>query len=70
MSWMFKGRVSSTHYATDTMRGKWVTLITHCAREGKPSCPGMLEVIMDWLEGKDLGISPGEEVTHAETARK
>jgi len=35
---------------------------------GKPCHPGILEVIMDWPEGKDFGASPEEEVTHAEEA--
>ncbi|KAK4810628.1 hypothetical protein QYF61_007365 [Mycteria americana] len=30
--------------------------------------PGILEVIVDWPEGKDFGISPEKEVTHAEEA--
>jgi len=35
---------------------------------GNPSHPGILEVIRDWLEGKDCEISLEEEVTHAEEA--
>ncbi|KAK4825458.1 LOW QUALITY PROTEIN: hypothetical protein QYF61_027613 [Mycteria americana] len=65
LGWMFKGRVPSTHHATWSKR---VTLITQWARIGNPSQPGILEVIMDWPEGKDFGISPEEEVTHAEEA--
>ncbi|GAB0177969.1 hypothetical protein GRJ2_000262200 [Grus japonensis] len=65
---MFKGRVPSTHHATDATWSKWVTLITQWARIGKFSCPGVLHVIMDWPEGKDFGISPEEEVTRAEEA--
>ncbi|KAK4805836.1 hypothetical protein QYF61_012896 [Mycteria americana] len=56
---MFKGRVPSTHHATWSKR---VTLITQWARIGNPSQPGILEVIMDWPEGKDFGISPEEEL--------
>ncbi|GAB0209276.1 hypothetical protein GRJ2_003393300 [Grus japonensis] len=37
-------------------------------RIGSPSCPGILEVITDWPEGKDFGMSPEEEVTRAEEA--
>jgi len=33
---------------------------------GKPSRPGILEVIVDWSEDKDFGISSEEEVTRAE----
>ncbi|KAK4828919.1 hypothetical protein QYF61_001540 [Mycteria americana] len=68
LCWMFKGRVPSTHHATDTMWSKWVALITQQARTGNPNCPGILEVIMDWPEDKDFRISPEEEVTHAEEA--
>jgi len=35
---------------------------------GNLSRPGILEVIMDWPEGKDFGASPEEEVTRAEEA--
>ncbi|GAB0207918.1 hypothetical protein GRJ2_003257500 [Grus japonensis] len=38
------------------------------SRIGSPSRPGILEVIMDWPEGKDFGMSPEEEVTCAEEA--
>ncbi|KAK4826040.1 hypothetical protein QYF61_003939 [Mycteria americana] len=31
-----------------------------------PNCPGILEVIRDWPEGKDFRISAEEEVMHAE----
>jgi len=62
LGWMFKERVPSTHHAKLTW-SKWVALITQCARMGNPSCPGILEVIMDWPEGKDFGVSPEEEVT-------
>ena len=34
---------------------------------GNPNRPGILEVIMDWPEGWNFGVSP-EEVTHAEEA--
>ncbi|KAK4807003.1 hypothetical protein QYF61_000332 [Mycteria americana] len=68
LGWMFKGRVPSTHHAADATWSKWVALITQRARIGNPNHPGILEVIMDWLEGKDFGISPEEEVTHAEEA--
>ncbi|GAB0208996.1 pol-like protein ENS-3 [Grus japonensis] len=36
------------------------------ARIGNPNHPGILEVITDWPEGKDFGMYPEEEVTHAE----
>jgi len=56
------------HHATDAVWSKWVTLITQRAQMGNPSRPGILEVIMDWAEGKDFGASPEEEVTRAEEA--
>ena len=68
LGWMFKGRVSSTHHATDATWSKWVALITQQACTRNPSRPGILEVIMDWPEGKDVGISPEEEVMRAEEA--
>ncbi|KAK4810560.1 hypothetical protein QYF61_004523 [Mycteria americana] len=82
LGWIFKGRVPSTHHATDATWSKWVALIRQRARTGNPHGPGILEVIMDWRpgfgwdrlnhdnwpEGKDFGISPEEEVTRAEEA--
>ncbi|KAK4831281.1 hypothetical protein QYF61_016751 [Mycteria americana] len=56
------------HSATDATWSKWVALIIQWARIGNPDHPGTLEVIMDWPEGKDFGISPEEEVTRAEEA--
>ena len=47
---------------------KWVALITQRARTGSPSCPGILEVITNWPEGKDFGMVPEEEVMRAEEA--
>ncbi|GAB0206876.1 hypothetical protein GRJ2_003153200 [Grus japonensis] len=41
---------------------------TQQAQIGNPNRPGILEVITDWPEGKDFGILPEEEVTHAEEA--
>lgn len=38
------------------------------AQIGNHSCPGNLETIMDWPEGKAFWILPEEEVTHAEEA--
>ncbi|GAB0208067.1 ribonuclease H-like [Grus japonensis] len=59
---MFKERAPSTHHATDATWNKWVALITQRARIGSPNRPGILEVITDWPEGKDFGMSPEEEV--------
>ncbi|GAB0203384.1 hypothetical protein GRJ2_002804000 [Grus japonensis] len=68
LGWMFKERAPSTHHATNATWSKWVALITQRARIGSPSRPGILEVITDWPEGKDFGMSPEEEVTRAEEA--
>ncbi|GAB0188949.1 hypothetical protein GRJ2_001360200 [Grus japonensis] len=68
LGWMFKERAPSTHHATDATWSKWVALITQRAQIGSPSRPGILEVITDWPEGKDFGMSPEEEVTRAEEA--
>ncbi|KAK4826310.1 hypothetical protein QYF61_007157, partial [Mycteria americana] len=45
-----------------------VAQITQWPQTGNPTCSGILEVIMDWLEGKDFRILPEEEVTCAEEA--
>ena len=68
LGWMFKGRVSSTHHATDATWSKWVALITQRAHIGNPSHPRILKVIMDWPEGKVFGMSPEKEVACAEEA--
>ena len=68
LGWMFKGRDSSTRHTTDVTWSKWIALITQWVRIGNPSCPGILEVITDWPEGKDFGMSPEEEVAWAEEA--
>ncbi|GAB0210009.1 hypothetical protein GRJ2_003466700 [Grus japonensis] len=65
---MFKERAPSTHHATDATWSKWVALITQWARIGNSNHPGILDVITDWPEGKDFGMSPEEEVTCAEEA--
>ncbi|GAB0204243.1 receptor-type tyrosine-protein phosphatase delta [Grus japonensis] len=67
LGWMFKERAPSTHHATDATWSKWVALITQRAQIGNPNHPGILEVITDWPEDKDFGMSP-EEVTRAEEA--
>jgi len=68
MGWMLKERVPSTHHATDATWTKWVALLTQRAQIGNPSHPGILEVIMDWPEGKDFGILPEEKAMCAEEA--
>ncbi|RMC17806.1 hypothetical protein DUI87_05473 [Hirundo rustica rustica] len=71
LRWMFKGKVPSTHHATDTTWSKWIALITQRARIGNPNRPGILEIITNWPEGETFGLSFEEEeeqVTRAEEA--
>ncbi|RMC14788.1 hypothetical protein DUI87_06964 [Hirundo rustica rustica] len=72
LGWMFKGKVPSTHHATDTTWSKWIALITQRARIGNPNRPGILEIITNWPEGETFGLSEEEEeeeeVTRAEEA--
>ncbi|RMB93708.1 hypothetical protein DUI87_29938 [Hirundo rustica rustica] len=70
LGWMFKGKVPSTHHATDTTWSKWIALITQRARIGNPTRPGILEIITNWPEGETFGLSSSseEEVTRAEEA--
>ncbi|RMB95489.1 hypothetical protein DUI87_27598 [Hirundo rustica rustica] len=68
---MFKGKVPSTHHATDTTWSKWIALITQRACIGSPNRPGILEIITNWPEGETFGLSSEEEeeqVTRAEEA--
>ncbi|KAK4810874.1 hypothetical protein QYF61_013282 [Mycteria americana] len=67
LGWMFKGKVPSTHHGTDATWSKWVALIMQRAQMENPDCPGILEVIIDWPEGRNFRVLP-EEVTHAEEA--
>ncbi|GAB0205468.1 ribonuclease H-like [Grus japonensis] len=69
LGWMIMRRVPSIQHATDATWSKWVALITQQAQIGNPNCPGILEVITDWPEGKDFGILPEEEVICAEKAQ-
>ncbi|RMC20150.1 hypothetical protein DUI87_00996 [Hirundo rustica rustica] len=69
LGWMFKGKVPSTHHATDTTWSKWIALITQRARIGNPNRPGILEIITNWPEGENFGLTDEEEqeqVTRAE----
>ncbi|RMC21238.1 hypothetical protein DUI87_02097 [Hirundo rustica rustica] len=71
LGWMFKGKVPSTHHATDTTWSKWIALITQRARIGNPNRPGILEIITNWPEGETFRLSFEEEeeqVTRAEEA--
>ncbi|RMC09938.1 hypothetical protein DUI87_12725 [Hirundo rustica rustica] len=71
LGWMFRGKVPSTHHATDNTWSKWIALITQRARIGDPNRPGILEIITNWPEGETFGLSSEEEeeqVTRAEEA--
>ncbi|RMC18113.1 hypothetical protein DUI87_04992 [Hirundo rustica rustica] len=71
LGWMFKGKVPSTHHATNATWSKWIALITQCTHIGNPNCPEILEVITNWLEGENFGPvheDEQEQVTHAEEA--
>ncbi|RMB93233.1 hypothetical protein DUI87_30355 [Hirundo rustica rustica] len=71
LGWMFKGKVPSTHHATDTTWSKWIALITQRARIGNPNRPGILEIITNWPEGETFGLffeEEEEQVTRAEEA--
>ncbi|RMB94859.1 hypothetical protein DUI87_28663 [Hirundo rustica rustica] len=62
LGWMFKGEVPSTHYATDATWSKWMALITQRARMGKLNRPGILEIITNWPEGENFGLTDEEQV--------
>ncbi|RMC06467.1 hypothetical protein DUI87_15902 [Hirundo rustica rustica] len=69
LGWMFKGKVPSTHHATDATWSKWIALITQRARIGNPNRPGILEIITNWPEGENFSLTDEEEqeqVTRAE----
>ncbi|RMC21418.1 hypothetical protein DUI87_02284 [Hirundo rustica rustica] len=70
LGWMFKGKVPSTHHATDATWSKWIALITQCAYMGKLNRPGILEIITNWPEGENFGLTDEEQeqVTRAEEA--
>ncbi|RMC21640.1 hypothetical protein DUI87_02507 [Hirundo rustica rustica] len=40
---------------------KWIALITQRACIGNPNCPGILEIITNWLEGENYGLTDEEE---------
>ncbi|RMC21341.1 hypothetical protein DUI87_02203 [Hirundo rustica rustica] len=71
LGWMFKGKVPSTHHATDATWSKWITLITQRARIRNPNRPEILEIITNWPESENFGLMDKEEqeqVTRAEEA--
>ncbi|RMC19953.1 hypothetical protein DUI87_00798 [Hirundo rustica rustica] len=70
LGWMFKGKVPSTHHATDATWSKWIALITQHALMGQLNFPGILEIITNWPEGENFGLTDEEQeqVTRAEEA--
>ncbi|RMC13036.1 hypothetical protein DUI87_10566 [Hirundo rustica rustica] len=60
LGWMFKGEVPSTHHAADATWSKWIALITQRARTGKLNRPGILEIITNWPEGENFGLTDEE----------
>ncbi|RMC18204.1 hypothetical protein DUI87_05085 [Hirundo rustica rustica] len=68
LGWMFKGKVPSTHHATDATWSKWIALITQRTHIGNPNHPEILEIITNWPEGENFRLMDEEEqeqVTHA-----
>ncbi|RMB92336.1 hypothetical protein DUI87_31210 [Hirundo rustica rustica] len=70
LGWMFKGKVPSTHHATDATWSKWIALITQRARIGNPNCPGILEIITNWPEGENFGLMDEEEQQQVTRAKE
>ncbi|RMB96991.1 hypothetical protein DUI87_26571 [Hirundo rustica rustica] len=70
LGWMFKGKVPSTHHATDATWSKWIALITQRARMGQLNRSGILETITNWPEGENFHLTDEEQeqVTRAEEA--
>ncbi|RMC20467.1 hypothetical protein DUI87_01317 [Hirundo rustica rustica] len=70
LGWMFKAEVPSTHHATDATWSKWIALITQRTHMGKLNRPGILEIITNWPEGENFGLTDEEQeqVTRAEEA--
>ncbi|RMC19330.1 hypothetical protein DUI87_03938 [Hirundo rustica rustica] len=70
LGWMFKGKVPSTHHATNATWSKWIALITQRARTGNPNRPGILEVITNWPEGENFGLMDEEEQEQVTCAKE
>ncbi|TRZ10533.1 hypothetical protein HGM15179_016574 [Zosterops borbonicus] len=70
LGWMFKGKVPTTHHATDATWSKWIALITQRARIGNPNRPGILEIITNWPEGENFGLTDDEEQEQATRAEE
>ncbi|RMC16895.1 hypothetical protein DUI87_06149 [Hirundo rustica rustica] len=70
LGWMFKGKVPSTHHATDATWSKWIALITQRARIGNPNHPGILEIITNCPEVQNFGLTDEEEQEQVTRAKE
>ncbi|RMC05591.1 hypothetical protein DUI87_17676 [Hirundo rustica rustica] len=70
LGWMFKGKVPSTHHATDATWSKWIALITQRTRIGNPNRPRILEIITNWPEGENFGLTDEEEQEQVTCAKE
>ncbi|KAF4794058.1 hypothetical protein TURU_105353 [Turdus rufiventris] len=61
LEWMFKGKVPSTHHATDSTWSQWIALIMQRACIRNLNRPGILEIITNWPEGENFGLTDKEE---------
>ncbi|KAJ7413133.1 hypothetical protein BTVI_44104 [Pitangus sulphuratus] len=61
LSWMFKGKVLSTHHATHATWSKWMALIMQRVQFRNSNCPGILEIITNWPEGGNFSLADEEE---------
>lgn len=61
LGWLFKGKVPSTHHATDMMCSKQNTVITQQTWIWNSSYSGILGDTTNWPEGEDFGLLPSEE---------
>ncbi|RMC01055.1 hypothetical protein DUI87_22319 [Hirundo rustica rustica] len=70
LGWMFKGKVPSTHHTTDATWSKWIALTTQRAHIGNPNRLGILEIITNWLEGENFGLTDEEEQEQVTRAKE
>ncbi|RMC10272.1 hypothetical protein DUI87_13074 [Hirundo rustica rustica] len=70
LGWMFKGKVPSIHHVTDTTWSKWIALITQRAHIGNPNRPGILEIITNWPEGENFGLTDEEKQEQVTRAKE
>lgn len=47
LGWMFKGKVTSTHHATDAVWSKWIALITQWTWIGNTSLPPQTTMLLE-----------------------